>query len=130
MVTAVKEAATAQTEAPITTRFMNALEPSQRVILAAVQERDPESGEPLWRQYKTGRRTPVLREVRFEPHRIGTDDNGNAKYAGYYTPKDHAELAALRDLCARGLIRAREETPQLRAAYDVIADERTRQALA
>jgi hypothetical protein len=104
-------------------RFVNMVEIRQRVTLPGLPEINPLTGEPA-----TDRRGfPRYRVAQFEPHRIGTDEHGNPKMMGVYTPRDDDEERELTRLCEAGLIRARPESPTLRSALAEIEAERTGQ---
>jgi hypothetical protein len=104
-------------------RFVNMVEIRQRVTLPGLPMLNPLTGEP-----EADRRGfPRYRVAQFEPHRIGTDEHGNPKMMGVYTPRDDDEERELLRLCAAGLIRARPESPTLRSALAEIEAERTGQ---
>lgn len=107
----------------ITSRFVNTLEPAQRVTLPNIIERD-EQGQPM-----KDRRGDVRRRViQFRPHRVGVDEHGNPKMHGFYTPRDAEELEELRRVCAIGYCRATELDARLSDAYNAIEELRLRQA--
>ncbi len=117
---------TATIEAPAeweTVRFYVTKDPSRRVTLPEIVERDDE-GQP-----RRNRRKEVQRRVvQFQPVRVKNDEYGNPVAWGYWSPESAEELAEMRRVISLGYCEAEEEDAGLMAARDKVREAEARQA--
>lgn len=103
--------------------FINAVYPSQVIELPGLTDDHDK------------RKLPLNRQIKFVPQKVGERDEGERRVPiihGFYTPRDEAELAALRAVCARGYCLATEEDAEVRRAREtmqrVLAEQEARRS--